>query len=237
MYCEQQINIPPELPDILKQFTKAAIRTQPHDILQWSAAYFSALSKGDTLPCPKETLCLVTLCPTDTGLTPGLLKVLHKQLALKETISKEEMQQKRKCLCLPSEQLDTLLALGNFNDNIHWMHFFALGGTIISTLRYVCEILTGNGEGLYTYLAHLDGEIPQDQIRQFHKQPAGVCHQAEWDDSTGKKTTGKKKNNWQKNNWQKKQKIIGEIEGETKRTGKSRKELILLLILQINSIL
>ena len=38
MYCSQQINIPPDLPDILKQFTKAAIRTQPNDVLQWSAA-------------------------------------------------------------------------------------------------------------------------------------------------------------------------------------------------------
>lgn len=37
-YCSQQINIPPELPDILKQFTKAAIRTQPKDCLAWSAA-------------------------------------------------------------------------------------------------------------------------------------------------------------------------------------------------------
>ena len=38
-YTSQQINIPPELPDILKQFTKAAIRTQPKDVLAWSAAY------------------------------------------------------------------------------------------------------------------------------------------------------------------------------------------------------
>lgn len=37
MFCAQQIHIPPELPDILKQFTKAAIRTQPVDVLQWSA--------------------------------------------------------------------------------------------------------------------------------------------------------------------------------------------------------
>ena len=37
-YCSQQINIPPSLPDILKQFTKAAIRTQPKDVLAWSAA-------------------------------------------------------------------------------------------------------------------------------------------------------------------------------------------------------
>ncbi|KAJ7375715.1 Ropporin-1-like protein [Desmophyllum pertusum] len=40
IYCSQQINIPPELPDILKQFTKAAIRTQPKDVLQWAYAYF-----------------------------------------------------------------------------------------------------------------------------------------------------------------------------------------------------
>lgn len=38
MFCAEQIKIPPELPDILKQFTKAAIRTQPRDLLQWSAA-------------------------------------------------------------------------------------------------------------------------------------------------------------------------------------------------------
>ena len=38
MYCSQQINIPPDLPDILKAFTKAAIRTQPGDLLAWSAA-------------------------------------------------------------------------------------------------------------------------------------------------------------------------------------------------------
>ncbi len=36
-YCSEQIQIPPELPDILKQFTKAAIRTQPADLLVWSA--------------------------------------------------------------------------------------------------------------------------------------------------------------------------------------------------------
>lgn len=38
IFCAQQIKIPPELPDILKQFTKAAIRTQPYDVLQWAAA-------------------------------------------------------------------------------------------------------------------------------------------------------------------------------------------------------
>lgn len=38
IYCAEQIVIPPALPDILKEFTKAAIRTQPPDLLQWAAA-------------------------------------------------------------------------------------------------------------------------------------------------------------------------------------------------------
>ncbi len=38
MYSAEQIKIPPDLPDILKEYTKAAIRTQPADVLQWSAA-------------------------------------------------------------------------------------------------------------------------------------------------------------------------------------------------------
>ncbi|EGW05229.1 Ropporin-1-like protein [Cricetulus griseus] len=79
MFCAQQIHIPPELPDILKQFTKAAIRTQPVDVLQWSAGYFSALSRGDPLPVKDRIEMPVATQKTDTGLTQGLLKVLHKQ--------------------------------------------------------------------------------------------------------------------------------------------------------------
>ena len=37
IYTAEQIKIPPDLPDILKDFTKAAIRTQPSDLLEWSA--------------------------------------------------------------------------------------------------------------------------------------------------------------------------------------------------------
>lgn len=36
---DKQICIPPELPELLKQFTKAAIRTQPPDLIQWAAEY------------------------------------------------------------------------------------------------------------------------------------------------------------------------------------------------------
>ncbi|XP_016127316.1 ropporin-1-like protein isoform X2 [Sinocyclocheilus grahami] len=186
LFCKdlRHINIPPELPDILKQFTKAAIKTQPHDVLQWAADYFSALSKGQDLPVKERLEMPVATQKADTGLTPDLLKILHQQFAPKEIITKEELLQKWKDLCLPIEQLDTILALGNFSENITWMQFFALGcsalgGTITSALKHVCEILTEDPEGgaaqipfdtfqsLYTYLAHLDGEIPNEQIDSF----------------------------------------------------------------------
>ncbi|XP_029978642.1 ropporin-1-like protein isoform X2 [Sphaeramia orbicularis] len=184
MYCAQQINIPPELPDILKNFTKAAIRTQPKDVLVWSAAYFSALSKGERLPVKDRLEMNVATQKTDTGLTPGLLKTLHKQLSAKQTCSREDLQKKWKGLCLPMDQLENLLSLGSFGPDIDWMEFFALGcsalgGTLMAALKYACEILTEDEDGgaaripfhtfteLYTYLAVLDGDIPQDHRDMF----------------------------------------------------------------------
>nr|XP_020462123.1 ropporin-1-like protein [Monopterus albus] len=184
MYCAEQINIPPELPDIMKSFTKAAIRTQPKDLLLWAVAYFSALSKGERLPVKDRLEMNVATQKTDTGLTPGLLKTLHKQLSPKQTCSKEELQKKWKGLCLPMDQLESFLLLGSFSSEINWMEFFALGcstlgGTLMSSLKYACEILTEDEDGgaakipfdtfvkLYTYLAHLDGDVPQDHIDNF----------------------------------------------------------------------
>ncbi|XP_041670466.1 ropporin-1-like protein [Cheilinus undulatus] len=181
MYCAQQINIPPELPAILKHFTKAAIRTQPKDVLQWSAAYFDALSKGEPLPVKDRLEMNVATQKTDTGLTPGLLKTLHKQLSHEETCSKEELQKRWKGLCLPMDQLEALLLLGRFDSHINWMKFFALGcsalgGTLKRSLKFACEILTEDEEGgparipfttftkLYTYLTHEDGDLAHDQF-------------------------------------------------------------------------
>ncbi|XP_072234742.1 ropporin-1-like protein [Leuresthes tenuis] len=182
-YCAQQINIHPDLPDILKNFTKAAIRTQPKDLLVWCEAYFSALAKGECLPVKERLEMNVVTQKTDTGLTPELLKTLHKQLSPQKTCSEQELQTRWKGLCLPIDQLETLLSLGSFDSEIDWMEFFALGcsalgGTLMSTLKFACEILTHDEEGgaaripfdtfvkLYTYLAHLDGDS-QDHIDNF----------------------------------------------------------------------
>jgi hypothetical protein len=39
LYSAEQIKIPPSLPEILKNYAKFIIKTQPRDILQSSAEY------------------------------------------------------------------------------------------------------------------------------------------------------------------------------------------------------
>ncbi|RVE58909.1 hypothetical protein OJAV_G00199010 [Oryzias javanicus] len=184
LFCAEQINIPPELPDILKNFSKAAIRTQPMDLLAWSAAYFNALSRGECLPVKDRLEYNGTTQKLDPSLTPGLLKILHKQLSSRKTCSIEDLQTKWKGLSLSPNQLDTLLSLGGFDSEIDWIEFFALGcsalgGTLISSMKFACEILTNDEEGgaaripfdtfvqIYTFLARLDGDVPQEHIDIF----------------------------------------------------------------------
>lgn len=50
IYCPEQIKIPPTFPRILKSYAKAAIRTQPYDLLRWTVAYFCALANGEEPP-------------------------------------------------------------------------------------------------------------------------------------------------------------------------------------------
>uniref|UniRef100_A0A4W5JV91 Uncharacterized protein n=1 Tax=Hucho hucho TaxID=62062 RepID=A0A4W5JV91_9TELE len=136
---------------ILKQFTKAAIRTQPRVVV----------ATVERLERPVATQ------KTDTGLTPGLLKPIPK-----ETISMEEMQQKWKGLCQPLDSYKYHMeAVLHCLDDLRFTDF-SVCVQIINALRYACEILMENEgggaampfdlfAGLYTYLAHLDGEIPR----------------------------------------------------------------------------
>ena len=35
MGSDKKVDVPPELPPLLKNYTKAVIRTQPEDLLKW----------------------------------------------------------------------------------------------------------------------------------------------------------------------------------------------------------
>lgn len=75
---KHQVHIPSGLPMMLKKFCKAAIRTQPYDLLTWSSAYFRALAEGEEPPMKLRLEYLEA--PSRSVLTLGFLKVLLRQL-------------------------------------------------------------------------------------------------------------------------------------------------------------
>jgi len=74
-YTSQRVNVPSELPQILKQYTKALIKTQPPNYIAWSAAYFAALAEGRPLPIKPRLEAA-----DGQNLTIGLLEVIIDQL-------------------------------------------------------------------------------------------------------------------------------------------------------------
>ncbi|CAF3541151.1 unnamed protein product [Rotaria socialis] len=182
-YTSEQIPIPPELPDILLQFSKAAIRTQPGDVLAWSAAYFRALANGETPPVKERLEMPVATQKTDTGLTMGLLKILHKQLSPKGTLPLVDIRKKFDDVNIPREQYDEIVQIGSFNVDAQWDHFLAIAVSKVAknmtdTLIKICELLTSDPPGAnaripfeqwkkyYRYLAEIDGDIREPHIKE-----------------------------------------------------------------------
>ncbi|XP_057341989.1 uncharacterized protein LOC130678656 [Microplitis mediator] len=173
------INIPPKLPVILKQFCKAAIRTQPYDLLKWSTAYFNALAEGSEPPAKTrlEYPCS-TSAPNASVLTFGLLKVLLRQFGdYNKTISTELILKRWNDLCLDLIDFNLIMIVGKFKRKCQIKKFLAiatglLGSSLFDTMLMICELFTMEPDGgsamipvslfmeIYEYLAGLrcDGE-------------------------------------------------------------------------------
>ncbi|XP_036883861.1 ropporin-1 [Sturnira hondurensis] len=179
---DKQICIPPELPELLKQFTKAALRTQPQDLIQWAAEYFGALTRGDIPPVRDGSQPVAS--SNCAELTPELLKILHSRVAGRLIIHVSELGQMWKVLSLPPELLNSVINVGRFTEEIEWLKFLALacsalGVTISKTLKIACEVLSSDhGSGparipfstfqfLYTYIAEVDGEISASHVSRM----------------------------------------------------------------------
>lgn len=166
MFTRAQLNVPPELPEILKQFTKAAIRTQPENLLEWSSAYFQALKTGQPLPVKTKYEM-----GSSTGLTFGILNILNRQLGRprEQPIAVKELREKWQELGLTEETLDKICIAGNFNvqtdETIDMEQFVAVAASSLvqttlnaatknnanselgQALSIVCELFTNDLEG------------------------------------------------------------------------------------------
>jgi len=169
------IQIPSEFPGILKQYTKAAIRTQPRDLLLWSAAYFRCMARGE--PPPAKDRLEYPVPQTESGLTPGLLRVIHKQVGHQTKVSQAVLADKWRGVCLNQVDLDHLLLDGGWKrGEVDWLRFVGLASMTISdgvraTLSSICEILSDSPDGtsanikfetfreVYSYLSERNPEV------------------------------------------------------------------------------
>ncbi|CAG9861326.1 unnamed protein product [Phyllotreta striolata] len=178
IYSSEQISIPPAFPYLLRQYAKAAIRSQPTDLLQWSTAYFRCLSLN-LLPPVKPRL-EYPIPREYFGITPGWLKALLHQISYIKTIHFKTLWDRWTGACLSHNTLIQMLCLGGFTDHktIPWPRFVGLCAAhltddLTSTMKLICEILTEEPEGgsamipyetfmdLYEFLAKIDASKPQ----------------------------------------------------------------------------
>ncbi|XP_066153661.1 uncharacterized protein [Euwallacea fornicatus] len=183
-YCSEQICIPPSFPYLLRQYAKAAIRTQPTDLLKWSTAYFRCLALN--VPPPVKPRLEYPIPRDYNGITPGWLKALLYQLQNSLTVSFKILWDRWIGACLQHHTLIQLLCLGGFEDaeSIPFLKFIAIcAGTLTDNLTHtmimICEILTEEPEGgsamipletfldLYTFLARIDASHDQS-LRNYY---------------------------------------------------------------------
>ncbi|KAK4878653.1 hypothetical protein RN001_011159 [Aquatica leii] len=199
LYCSQQINIPPTFPYLLRQYAKAAIRTQPTDLLRWSTAYFRCLSLN--LPPPVKPRLEYPIPKAYFGLTPGWLKALMCQLSNNLTVPFQVLWDRWIGACMQHEHLINLLVLSGFKDPyaIPWLEFVGicaghLTDNLTNTMILFCEIITEEPEGgsamvpleifltVYKLLANIDASNPQtllnlyftDALLALFRQPSVV---------------------------------------------------------------
>ncbi|KAK9497410.1 hypothetical protein O3M35_004122 [Rhynocoris fuscipes] len=172
MYSSHQITIPPTLPTVLKKYAKAAIRTQPRDLLVWSASYFKALTYG--IPLPTKERLEYPPVQTISGLSPGYLRVLINQIGNNAiAVLRTDIEAFWKGICLSDEALEEIFSVGGFGIKFNWFKFIAicagyLESNLTRTMILLCELITDEPSGgsasipvhkflyLYKYLARLE---------------------------------------------------------------------------------
>ncbi|XP_052868488.1 uncharacterized protein LOC128274360 [Anopheles cruzii] len=150
IYCPEQIVIPEQFHLTLKQYAKAVIRTQPFDLLRWSAAYFRCLA----LSVPPPVKSRYEPAPARGALSAGALRVLIDQLGKGYYVDKKILLEKWEGLCLPEEDLLNVLSLVRMLNwsRLHWLKIVAvfiglLCKNVPATAEMICEMLTEDPDG------------------------------------------------------------------------------------------
>jgi len=163
-----KIEVPLYLSKILSEWSKAAIRTKPSDLLLWSSIYFSMKASGKHPPV-KEYLDTPDLKIGPGGLTPNTLKALAKTLS-NEYETYDRIQTMWNILSLKKKIFMEIIKIGNFKNDIKSNEFIGIAAAYLKnslkgTMMLLCNTLSkDNSSGIlleifveiYQYLARLD---------------------------------------------------------------------------------
>jgi len=163
-----KIEIPLYLSKILTEWSKAAIRTQPSDLLLWSYIYFHMKTNGKQPPV-KDYLDPPDLKLGPGGLTTNTLKALANTLT-DEYETYEKTEQMWNILSLEKKIFMKIIEIGNFKNNIKSNEFLGITASFLNnnlkdTMIMLCNTLStdySNGilldtfVDIYQYLARLD---------------------------------------------------------------------------------
>ncbi|KAI8801382.1 hypothetical protein BJ742DRAFT_779345 [Cladochytrium replicatum] len=141
LYCAEQIHIPSELPDVLKNYTKHILRTQPADIIASSAEYFGRLTKQRNQASNKRV--------SNMQLEAVYVKFANRDNPL---VLRKDIDDVCTALGISYPQINDIVNLGNWKggDRVPWLKFWALlvassSGTLHATMESVSKILGDNG--------------------------------------------------------------------------------------------
>jgi len=201
LYVAEQIHIPPALPEILKQFTKAAIKTQPGNTYAWAAEYFTSLAGGsfpNVLTRVTKEGAAAEVDGPDEGLGGGPTEELMQKTLVDlaatlgrglEEVDVSVIESTCAQAGVPAVQTKDVIGLGKFEGTVQWKQFFAvLCGflpelaelTLKSVIVFVVDTL-GQGAGislaefssLLKFVAGLDPDLSANQIDVFITDVAG----------------------------------------------------------------
>lgn len=162
------IEIPGYLPNILTEWSKAAIRTQPTDLLQWSAIYFRMIANGEHPPV-KPYLDPPDIKLGPGALTPNALKALARTLT--NTLeTREQLKKMWDILSLDENIFLEIIQIGKFKEFIMPKIFIGIAAAYLNnrlrdTMILLCDTLSGNHShgillhdfvNIYRFLARLN---------------------------------------------------------------------------------
>ena len=101
IYCVEQIRIPPELPTILREWSKAVLDTQPQNIIEFSSKYFAQKAAIAASNYAASRFC------------PELKQIKQVYDGLNEATNEKEVESVMSNAGIPAQVIDAILKIAS----------------------------------------------------------------------------------------------------------------------------